>query len=377
MITSLQQSLYAPHFSPPTHLTKRHGDSQGTPLSQPYENYSYQGCMTNFASKALLQMENTDFANLTNEKCIDHCKENGYSIAGTQSGSQCFCGNNLTSSTLFIEERACATSCTGNDTEVCGDNQKLSVYATYNVTGTTFDSEAIRSNWTEVGCVTDGKNGSHALTGAAYACLGMTVEMCMNFCDVMGFPVAGVEYGGECYCGNKFENEGGQCSSECTVPCIGDDSQMCGGDWKMNVYERVDIKDPLDVQCGGEEVQLACPVGNCTQYNFTTAWARETIDWSSQSVLVPNTTDVCSRPCEIVTYYPYFIWQMHENLRAKIADRLKVDWPARIAGIVLETCQCEIDDIAKAIADCASTSYGLDGIAESWLCDVVSAVNKL
>jgi hypothetical protein len=57
-----------------------------------------------------------------------------------------------------------------------------------------------------VGCLQDGLNSSHSLTGAAYTCLGMTVEMCLNFCDVMGFPVAGLEYGGECYCGNGMEN---------------------------------------------------------------------------------------------------------------------------------------------------------------------------
>ena len=60
-----------------------------------------------------------------------------------------------------------------------------------------------------MGCVSDGV-GNHSLTGAEYACLGMTVEMCMDFCDVLGFPVAGLEYGGECYCGTTFENGGGR-----------------------------------------------------------------------------------------------------------------------------------------------------------------------
>src|SRR5277367_825121 len=210
LISTIEYSLYSPQpTSSSSTLVKRHGNSTGHPLAQSYQNYTYQGCMTNFASKALVQSENTNFGNLTNEKCIDYCRNKGYSIAGTQSGSQCFCGNTLTSTTLVIDENACATSCTGDNTQVCGDNQKLSVYATYNVSGTTFNRTSIRSNWEEVGCVSDGV-GNHSLTGAEYACLGMTVEMCMDFCDVLGFPVAGLEYGGECYCGTTFENGGGR-----------------------------------------------------------------------------------------------------------------------------------------------------------------------
>lgn len=328
--------------------------------------------MTNFASKALTQSLDTNFANLTNEKCIDFCLEKGYAIAGTQSGSQCFCGNDISEQTLFIEETACATSCTGDDSEVCGDNQKLSVYATFNISGSVFDRETVREEWIEVGCFEDGRNGNHSLTGAAYACLGMTIEMCMNFCDVMGFPVAGLEYGGECYCGDSFENGGGGCSGGCSTPCIGDDTQMCGGDWKMNVYERIDIKSPLEMDC---EFNGGCALGNGSQYNLTAAWGGNSIHWDA--VMLPNTTDVCSVPCEVVTYYPYFVWEMHENIRLKIADRLAVDWPERIASLIEEDCNCEIEEIATAIKDCGNISYGLNGTADTWLCDVISTIEKL
>jgi hypothetical protein len=374
LITSIQKSLYEPSIPIPSHsaLVKRHGNSTGHPLSAPYKNYTYQGCMTNFASKALVQSMDTNFGNLTNEKCVDFCAEQGYAIAGTQSGSQCFCGNDITEQTLFIEERACATSCDGDDTEVCGDNQKLSLYATFNVTGGVFDRAAVRTNWTEVGCVAEGTN--HTLTGAAYSCLGMTVEMCMNFCDVMGFPVAGLEYGGECYCGNSFENGGGGCTGGCSTPCIGDETQMCGGTWKLNVYERVNVKTPVTA-CGVNGVSGGCALGNCSEYNFTSAWSGDSIHWDG--IALPNNTDVCASPCEVVTYYPYFIWQMHENIRLKIADRLAVDWPERIADLIGEDCSCEIKDIEVTIRDCGNVSYGLDGTAESWLCEVISTAEKL
>ena len=336
--------------------------------------------MTNFASKALVQAEDTNFGNLTNEKCIDYCRARGFSIAGTQSGSQCFCGNALTNTTLVIDEAACATSCSGDDTQVCGDNQKLSVYATYNVSGTTFNRETVRANWEEVGCVLEGPvGGNHTLRGAEYACLGMTVEMCMDFCDVMGFPVAGVEYGGECYCGDKFEYGGGVCSDGCNVPCIGDATEMCGGDWKLNVYQRSDTKTPrVDETCEGQGVVAGARVlGDCTEHNFTSAWTGTGVDWRVRGVVAPNATDVCGVPCEVVEYFPWFMWRIHENLRLKIADRLKVDWPARIGGIIGETCGCEVEEIANTIAGSGNVVYGLDGIADTWLCDLIAIIDEL
>jgi WSC domain len=378
-ISTLENSLYEPSYSlqkrssETPSLTKRHGNSQGSPLSGVYEGFTYQACLTNFASKALTTYENTNFGNLTNEKCIDFCKDKGYTIAGTQSGSQCFCGNELSSTTLIIEENACATSCTGDSSQVCGDNQKLSVYSSGNITSSTFSSERIRSGWEEVGCLSEGI-GNHSLIGAAYSCLGMTVEMCMDFCDVMGFNIAGVEYGGECYCGNTFENGGGSCTSGCTTPCIGNDTQLCGGDWKMNVYQR--IESPSLQSCSGSPL-TGCTLGNCSEYNFTDAWSGEGINWNAVGVLKPNETDICSQPCEIITYYPFFMAEIYNNLKTKIADRLKVDWPSRIAGLVGDSCSCEIEDIANTIAGCGDITYGLDGIADSWLCDLITIIKGL
>jgi hypothetical protein len=68
---------------------------------------------------------------------------------------------------------------------------------------------------------------------------------------------------------------------------------------------------------------------------------------------------------------------MHENLRVKIADRLAVDWPTRIASLIGISHECEVEDIAKAIAKAGQVAYGLDGIADTWLCRVIDVVHKL
>src|SRR2546423_1347207 len=205
----------------------------------------------------------------------------------------------------------------------------------------------------------------------------------------MGFPVAGMEYGGECYCGTKLENvgpNGGECSLKCDVPCIGDGSQFCGGDWTLSVYERNNITTPVQVSYWTKTTEsttisttitTGCVLETCSQYNFTGAWTNTGINWSATSVLIPTKTEACSTPCEVLKYYPYFIWQIHENLRTKIADRLKVDWPERIGAIVGDTCSCEINDIAERIEGCGEVEFGLDGVAEGWVCDVVVLSGKL
>ena len=140
----------------------------------------------------------------------------------------------------------------------------------------------------------------------------------------------------------------------------------------MNLYERIDAKTPLNAGCA---VSGGCALGNCSQYNFTAAWGGEYINWDG--VALPNNTDVCSSPCELVTYYPYFIWQMHENLRLKVADRLAVDWPERIANLIGDDCNCEIEEIATAIKDTGNVSYGLNGTAETWLCDTINIIKAM
>jgi len=146
----------------------------------------------------------------------------------------------------------------------------------------------------------------------------------------------------------------------------------------MNVYRRSDAKTPaVHVSCDGGAVPGGCMLGNCSAYNFMDAWTGRGVDWSVKRVTAPNSTDVCGVPCEVVEYFPWFVWRIHENLREKIADRIKMDWPARIGGIIGETCGCEVEEIASAIAGCGDVVYGLDGIADNWVCDLIGIVENL
>lgn len=60
--------------------------------------------------------------------CANHCFSAGFSIAGTENGAQCFCGNTMTSTTKMADGD-CDLACVGNSSEMCGGRSRLSVYA--------------------------------------------------------------------------------------------------------------------------------------------------------------------------------------------------------------------------------------------------------
>ena len=63
----------------------------------------------------------------------------------------------------------------------------------------------------------------------------MTVEKCLEECKQ--YKYAAVENRKECFCANQFSQKTKILDdTECNMACDGDETQTCGGPWKMNVY---------------------------------------------------------------------------------------------------------------------------------------------
>ncbi|EME46792.1 hypothetical protein DOTSEDRAFT_169606 [Dothistroma septosporum NZE10] len=95
-------------------------------------NMTYAGCYTDQepVTPAALPSLMYDDAGNSIEGCTNACNDNGFSIAGMMNGTQCLCGNALNgASAVTIVDSACRTVCPGNVNEVCGANQRLSVYS--------------------------------------------------------------------------------------------------------------------------------------------------------------------------------------------------------------------------------------------------------
>lgn len=65
-----------------------------------------------------------------------------------------------------------------------------------------------------------------------------TPSKCVQLCLQSGFPFAGVQYGSECFCGSDLPAETVKLAdSSCNMKCSGDQHDICGGYYAMNIYE--------------------------------------------------------------------------------------------------------------------------------------------
>jgi hypothetical protein len=64
----------------------------------------------------------------------------------------------------------------------------------------------------------------------------MTVPACVAACQADNFPLAGLEFATQCYCGTSIQGTGEAASSGCDMACQGNASTLCGGPNRLEVY---------------------------------------------------------------------------------------------------------------------------------------------
>lgn len=88
---------------------------------------SYQGCFVDESTRDLPYLVYSGVSTNTQENCAGLCAASGFSYAGVQAGSQCFCGNTYGRyGSTWIS--SCNYGCTGNLNEFCGGSWLNSVY---------------------------------------------------------------------------------------------------------------------------------------------------------------------------------------------------------------------------------------------------------
>ena len=118
--------------------------------------WAYKGCYIDNAHGRVLPMQLPDNSSLTVEFCVQSCYGQGYSVAGMEYSTQCFCGNAIYSGgALASSDTDCNMPCGGNAKETCGAGNRLSVYS--NGTITTYQpavpqTSDLPGSWTYDGC---------------------------------------------------------------------------------------------------------------------------------------------------------------------------------------------------------------------------------
>ena len=99
-----------------------------TDLSSP----RFMGCFQDSAARDL--PTEIDVRPLTVEGCVFKCGQSGFSMAGLQSSSLCFCGTTYSRYGRLRDEH-CTMRCTGNFKEICGGFMRNSIYYTGDTNG--------------------------------------------------------------------------------------------------------------------------------------------------------------------------------------------------------------------------------------------------
>ncbi|KAF3905623.1 hypothetical protein ABW21_db0201630 [Orbilia brochopaga] len=90
--------------------------------------WSYTGCWTEISARAINGYRPPSSTSMTTAGCISICKGKGYSIAGLENASECYCGNSQSSLSTQAPDTDCNANCPGNVTEFCGAANRLQVY---------------------------------------------------------------------------------------------------------------------------------------------------------------------------------------------------------------------------------------------------------
>ncbi|KAK2590697.1 hypothetical protein QQS21_011621 [Conoideocrella luteorostrata] len=233
--------------------------------------WTYQGCYVDV--DRTINAANTADAQMTNQKCTQFCFAKGFPYAGTEYANECFCGRQLATGGVKTPATDCAMACGGNATQPCGGPNRLSLWKTDQVTGPSVNPGV--NGWASIGCYSEGTTG-RALTQGVGTVPGaeMTVAKCTAACRAAdaGNILAGVEYGGECYCGKKFSNGAKQApDSQCNMVCNGNSTEYCGGSGTLNVYD-YNMQYPTSTISGSPDATTtpsACPVQPATVGAFS------------------------------------------------------------------------------------------------------------
>jgi hypothetical protein len=146
--------------------------------------------------------------------------------------------------------------CAGNQYEYCGAGNRLNVYAkngtvisttsslsspasaTGSTTTPTQTSAAIGIpvGWNYDGCYSEGING-RALNHQQPDSQTNSVENCINTCVGLGYSVAGLEFGAQCFCDNNLYNGAAPTAgTNCNMACSGNANELCGAGNYLSVY---------------------------------------------------------------------------------------------------------------------------------------------
>lgn len=96
--------------------------------------WEYLGCGSDQGANRTFQLASESTGSMTVETCVKYCSGKGYTYAGLEYSSQCYCDNTLDWDRAPITGVLgnCFSACSGDNSEFCGGSDALSIYKNCN-----------------------------------------------------------------------------------------------------------------------------------------------------------------------------------------------------------------------------------------------------
>ncbi|KAF8249168.1 WSC-domain-containing protein [Wilcoxina mikolae CBS 423.85] len=228
----------------PDNSTNPTSPTTSAPTASPTTNpdYQYLGCAIEGTGGRALTGGFLFSTDLTPQMCQQHCTSLSFPLSGVEYSTECYCGTVL-SSGATLGSQNCNMPCPGDVTQICGGPSALSIYQHLPSKSnsslpppTSSPTPSVNTNYTYLGCATEGTGGRALPAGTPLFSIAMTQQLCQKHCTEQSFSLSGTEYASECYCANALENNATLGSINCNMPCSGNTGQICGGPNALSVW---------------------------------------------------------------------------------------------------------------------------------------------
>ena len=93
--------------------------------------FESRGCYSDSTVKPALSIFQNylDSTKMTVNMCLQACKSRGFPLAGLIGGDKCYCSVVLADGATPVEPETCNNPCTGDENEVCGDDEFWSLWS--------------------------------------------------------------------------------------------------------------------------------------------------------------------------------------------------------------------------------------------------------
>ncbi|KAK4194459.1 WSC domain-containing protein [Triangularia verruculosa] len=182
------------------------------------------GCfISNVDGQRLLSTATYASDAMTVESCASFCFRHKY--FALEYARECYCGDSYTAQP--VSDIQCSMPCAGNPAQKCGAGNRVDLYTN----GLYVPRAPATLSTPYLGCFVD--EVPRVLPDNLLGASDMTAEKCAAHCS--NYSYFGLEYGRECWCGNSRPKNPAP-ATECSFPCSGNDSQLCGAGGRINVW---------------------------------------------------------------------------------------------------------------------------------------------